>query len=59
MSPRIITPEERAARKGTVEGKPIAQFRVKGGCKTCKPVPVYAKPVSNVIASGSQTISTS
>ncbi len=47
MTPRIITAEERAARKG--QPKPIAQFRVKGGCKSCRPIPVYPKP--NVIAS--------
>jgi hypothetical protein len=41
---RIVTPAERAARTG----KPIAQFRVKGGCKTCKPVPVFSKPVQSV-----------
>src|SRR5207248_1513431 len=22
---------------------PVAQFRVKGGCKTCRPIPVYAR----------------
>jgi hypothetical protein len=53
---KIITPAERAARRkgqpapmpfsnpGTAVF-PVAQFRVKGGCKTCKPIPVYAKAV--------------
>lgn len=28
------------------ETKPIAQFRVKGGCKTCKPIPVMPRPAN-------------
>lgn len=50
--PQIITKEEREARRNSnpaptgtkLEQQPIAQFRVKGGCRTCKPIPVYAKP---------------
>lgn len=30
------------------EAKPIAQFRVKGGCKTCKPIPAPTRPVNSL-----------
>ena len=44
----IITRAEREARKGQPAKGPVAQFRVKGGCKTCKPIPAYAKPANLV-----------
>ncbi len=44
-APKIITRAEREARRDNpAPVQPIAQFRVKGGCKTCKPIPVYAAP---------------
>jgi len=52
MTPKIITAAERAARKGQPRSPhPIAQFRVKGGCKTCKPIPVFAKLASEIKSS--------
>lgn len=46
--PRIITAAERAARRGqSTQPKPIAQFRVKGGCLTCKPIPVLPRQPAN------------
>ena len=35
---RVLTPQE---------AKPIAVFRKKG-CKTCKPIPVFAKPANSL-----------
>ena len=48
MTPKIITRAERLARRGQPSPKPVAQFRVKGGCRTCRPVPVFARqPAEN------------
>jgi len=52
---RLITAAEREARRHSQtlasqnsasadQPRPIAQFRVKGGCKTCKPIPVFVRP---------------
>ena len=40
---KTITAKERAERTRRTIPLPIAQFRVKGGCRTCKPIPVYPR----------------
>ena len=47
MTPKIITAAERAARRGQSAPKPVGYLYKKNPdgtrCKTCRPVPVYAR----------------